>query len=70
MIILYLVYIEDSWMSIKEMRHLARLSEHKYLSYDLWLNHILFIYLFIQHLLSALFTNQYALMRCLKHNKL
>ena len=25
--------------------------------------------LFIQHLLNALFTNQYALMRCLKHNK-
>ena len=29
-----------------------------------WLDH-----LFIQHLLRALFTNQYALMRCLKHNK-
>ena len=29
----------------------------------------MFFYLFIQHLLSALFTNQYALMRCLKYNK-
>ena len=28
----------------------------------------LLILFFIQHLLSALFTNQYALMRCLKHN--
>ena len=25
------------------MRHLARLSKHKYLSYDLWLNHITLI---------------------------
>ena len=37
--------------------------------FDYHSHHLYVYFLFIQHLLSALFTNQYALMRCLKHNK-